>query len=153
MHAFQLDSDAPGAAQQEETIPQKLEASIANVAVGKFIRIEATAGDTLTGAFLAYKQKQICVEVSEIERCIHGTHVGKLWVQGRATVKGLLVGGIILGVALPIGIAAFAAAMDQSTKGSEMTGYIIGGVVIGFAGGALIGAGIGSQIPKWHRKY
>ncbi|MDH4045657.1 MAG: hypothetical protein OEW06_14495, partial [Gemmatimonadota bacterium] len=88
----------------------------------------------------------------------HVEHVDSLWVRGRATWTGALVGAAVATPlsALFVGVACVAYAGSEG-DGSTADRCPWAGVVllsaIGGAGGALIGAGVGALVPKWRLRY
>lgn len=78
--------------------------------------------------------------------------VDSLWVRGRATVTGMIVGAAIVA---PVTFGLFAWVCEALSEGSGCDEYdkvtlLAAG---GGAAGALVGAGIGSLIPKWRLRY
>jgi hypothetical protein len=78
--------------------------------------------------------------------------VDSLWVRGHAIGTGALVGAA---VATPLSFAFWWWVCDAVSEGSGCTSW--GAVSLlslaGGAGGALIGAGLGAVVPKWHLRY
>jgi hypothetical protein len=74
-----------------------------------------------------------------------------VWTRGSAAGKGALIGGLVGGVLL---IAAAGALVSDTSDISEVneSGFITAGA-LGFAGGAVLGALVGSTRPGWHQKY
>jgi len=78
--------------------------------------------------------------------------VDSLWVRGHATKTGMIVGAA---VAAPLSFGFFAFVCEVVSEGSGCDQYgtvaLLG--LAGGAAGALVGAGIGSLIPKWRLRY
>jgi hypothetical protein len=78
--------------------------------------------------------------------------VDSLWVRGRATTTGAIVGAAVV---TPLSFLMWWYVCDAVADG---TGCDEWGVVLGLsfasgAGGALVGAGVGVLIPKWRLRY
>jgi hypothetical protein len=80
---------------------------------------------------------------------VPATSVDTVWTRGTSVKTGALVGAL-LGVGL--GVALAVAACGQEHDCSERDGALILGAM-GLGGGALVGAGVGLALPKWHRRY
>jgi hypothetical protein len=81
--------------------------------------------------------------------------VDSLWVAGRGTKRGALIGGALGATALAtIGVLfvrGFCAAGDDCS--GDFPGVIALGGVAGGAAGGLLGAGLGSAVRTWRRVY
>jgi len=88
--------------------------------------------------------------VEEKTRISHSS-IRELHVQGRGTLTGAIVGGIVGGGAcLLVGIGF--QSIDDSYEGGSSSDLIVLATVGMFAGG-IAGGLIGSLIPKWHLRY
>lgn len=78
--------------------------------------------------------------------------VDSLWIRGRAIGTGAIIGAAVM---TPVSFAFLWWVCDAVSEGSGCTswGTITGLALIGGAGGALVGAGIGAVVPKWHLRY
>lgn len=78
--------------------------------------------------------------------------VDTLWVRGHATVTGTIVGAAI---AAPItfGLMAWTCEFVSEGAGCDQYGLVTLLALGGGAAGALVGAGIGSLVPKWRLRY
>jgi hypothetical protein len=75
------------------------------------------------------------------------TAVDTVWTRGRHTVAGLIAGAVIFGA---LGAAA-GTELGEENAGSARN--VIGMAGVGALGGALLGAAIGTAIPRWHRHF
>jgi len=78
--------------------------------------------------------------------------VDSLWVRGHAIGTGAIIGAAVM---TPVSFAFwwwFCDAVSEGT-GCDAWGTVTGLALIGGAGGALIGAGIGAVVPKWRLRY
>ncbi|MDH4045658.1 MAG: hypothetical protein OEY20_03520 [Gemmatimonadota bacterium] len=78
--------------------------------------------------------------------------VDSLWIRGRATWTGAIVGGAIM---TPLAFLAWAEVCDFGNEfgGCEQWGLVTGLALGTGAAGALLGAGVGALIPKWRLRY
>lgn len=78
--------------------------------------------------------------------------VDSLWVQGRATLTGAIVGGAI---ATPLAFLVWGGLCEGLSYGAgcDAWGEVALLTLAGGIGGALIGGGIGALVPKWRLRY
>jgi hypothetical protein len=78
--------------------------------------------------------------------------VDSLWVRGRATVTGLIVGAAI---ATPITFGLMAWTCELVSEGTGCDQYDVVALLAlgGGAAGGLVGAAIGTFVPKWRLRY
>ena len=76
------------------------------------------------------------------------TSIDSLWVRGRSTVTGAIVGGLALGA------VAAAIVSGACEPGADCSGVEVpAAAAVGLVGGALVGALIGSTMPRWKLRY
>jgi hypothetical protein len=119
---------------------------------GQRVRLRAQGGDRTESRVLSVRTESPALWLEGASSPYDGATIDSLWVRGRATGSGAIVG------ALAIGPASFAAAAALCSGLSEGGGCHEWGAVTAFslagaAGGALIGALIGTGIPKWRLRY
>ena len=78
--------------------------------------------------------------------------VDSLWTQGRATVTGMIVGAAVA-TPLSFGFWAWVCTAVSEGTGCDEWGTVSLLALGGGAAGALIGAGVGSLVPKWRLRY
>jgi hypothetical protein len=81
---------------------------------------------------------------------VPATGIDSLWTRGHSAVRGGIVGGLLLGV---LG-AVVGASIGEEGGDDYNPGFgalVLGGG--GAVGGGLLGALIGSGIPRWHRRH
>lgn len=78
--------------------------------------------------------------------------VDSLWVRGHAIGTGAIIGAAVM---TPVSFGFWWWFCDAVSEGSgcDAWGTVTGLALLGGAGGALIGAGIGAVVPKWHLRY
>ena len=81
---------------------------------------------------------------------VSATSVDTVWTRGHSAVRGGIIGGLVLGA-----LGAVVGATSGDPGGDDYApgfwGLILGGG--GLVGGGLLGALVGSGIPRWHRQY
>ncbi len=118
------------------------------------LRIHTSQLTEITGYLIDSRSDSIFLSLGTRDTGLALEDVQGLWEQGRATKKGLFIGGISLSIAggvLGVFAAGFAR-MESSEDVSSFVGFL-GGAALGFAGGGLLGAGVGAAINQWHLKY
>jgi hypothetical protein len=110
-----------------------------------------TAGYTRESRFVGASADSLLVRDAGQRRQISLAAIEGLWIRERATGAGAKRGA----VAGAIAVAAFGSFFvwglgdSCSTCGNEYPRVIVVGGAIGAAGGALLGAGIGSLLDRW----
>lgn len=117
------------------------------------IRI-GSGGSRLEGLFLDADPLGLSMRMDSDTRTLSLQEVDTLWVRGRATVRGSIIGGAIAGV----GAGLLLGALDQGLcDAADCSGKFLEGFAIGFVAGTppgvLLGAIAGAFIPRWHRKF
>jgi len=88
------------------------------------------------------------VEARFGSRDIAATSIDSLWVRGRSTATGAIVGGLTLAA------ISFAIVSGACSPGADCSGVEVpAAAAVGLGGGALLGALIGSTIPTWKLRY
>ncbi len=75
--------------------------------------------------------------------------VDTLWTRGNSALAGGIVGAVVVG-ALGAGAGALLGEEDGGRGSAE---NVLGMAGIGAVGGFLLGAVIGTAIPRWHRRH
>jgi hypothetical protein len=110
-------------------------------------------GTRVTGRLVALSAGAAQIEEVAGLRSVSLAAVDSVWVRGRATKTGMLVGAVTGAIVTGIFVGLVVSAMcevDCDNVGLE------GGLVgfgIGAVGGALVGAAIGAAIPKWRLRF
>jgi hypothetical protein len=114
------------------------------------LRVE---GARITGRLVSLGGGAAALETETGRRAIDLSGVDTIWVRGRATGTGAIIGSATGAVAFGTFLAILVPALcDSSECNTWVEGAVVGGLM-GAAGGALLGAGIGALIPKWKRRY
>ena len=125
---------------------------------GAVVRVEALTGERIEGRFEQYRGDSLLV--SQAPRGFGAVPLGnvsRVWVQGRATSTGMLVGGLIgvpLGVLLGAGFCDFERNQENNI-GEDVScveHYTVGTVATAALGVGL-GALVGHFLPKWHLRF
>jgi len=88
------------------------------------------------------------VEARFGSRDIAATSIDSLWVRGRSTATGAIVGGLTLAA------ISFAIVSGTCSPGADCSGVEVpAAAAVGLGGGALLGALIGSTISRWKLRY
>lgn len=132
--------------------PSLLETRLQQLKSDSYLRIAVVGDGTIAGSLSDRGSGSLTLATDGGSRTLRLEQVEGLWVRGRATGTGALVGGIVgvvSGVLFGVWVEnTFCDCDDPNLVGTGAKG----GLIFGAAGLAL-GAVIGTAIPKWHRKY
>jgi hypothetical protein len=104
------------------------------------------------GRILALEGGPRLLRLEGIETPLAQGSIDSLWVRGRATKTGLIVGAAVGGVSA-FALAATICGVASEGQGCDVWGTVAAIGLGGAAGGALLGAAVGSAIPKWRWRY
>jgi hypothetical protein len=111
-------------------------------------------GDSLQGVCGAVLDGRLVVRTAGAERAVELASVREVWVRERQTQRGAIIGAGAGATLLTLaGAAVVAAFCETGDCGGDYANVIPLSVVVGGAGGALIGAGIGYLTMSWDRRY
>ena len=137
----------------EKDEQQKRSEAIARLKPGRLVRIHAQNIGEIVGKYHSSNPDSLFISKDTVKSGVPVSDIEALWVRGRATGKGAVVGGIVVGAfGTIIGIAVNSSEGFFGCSGDCPEFILLCGIV-GAAGGGLVGAGIGSAFPKWHLRY
>jgi hypothetical protein len=124
-------------------------ASVLLLKPDRFIRIQVPGMGRLTGNVALRSASELTLMTETDSRAISLGSIDTLWVRGRRTKTGAIVGGI-----LGIGGGIFLGALGEALCEYDCEGnYIVGGALFGAAAGGAAGAIVGTAIPRWKRVF
>jgi hypothetical protein len=117
---------------------------------GAHLRI-SLAGDLVKGRFASVTPSTLTLATDSGQRAIPLANITTVWERKRHGARGALIGGVIGAAAFTGFIHLMVSALCDSGDGCARDhrrawGY---GIVLGGAGGGLLGAGIGSMFTRW----
>lgn len=117
---------------------------------GAHLRV-ALAGGLVNGRFASLTPSTLTIATDSGARAIPLQNITTVWERKRHGARGALIGGVIGAAAFTGFIHLMVSALCDSTEGCKddhrrAWGY---GIVLGGAGGGLLGAGIGSLFTRW----
>ena len=145
----------PSHASAQESADAGRLAAVRGIDTGDYVRLQLESGPRVEGQLAVDNATSVTVSkdgVPVVEVPI--PDIDGLWVRGRATGRGALIGGgvgLAAGVVFGLLIAEDFWALaenDGSTAGLALSTGAIGGV-----GGALLGGLIGFAIPRWSQRF
>jgi len=116
---------------------------------GQVVRVRPNSGPRIASRLLSVRGDSLVLSVADSTRSLSPGAIDSLWVGGHATLIGALIGTGI-GAA---GSLAVAAAVCQSIDEDFPCGDSPQAIAASMAGGAVVGAFIGSLVRKWHLRY
>ena len=146
---FLVTLAVPGLATAQTAAPGELPP----IEPGKVVRARLTTATTVTGRFTSVSDGRLGIDTDAGRaEAIPIEQIKELAVRGRHTKAGAIIGGI--GGA---GFGAFIALMVNALceGGDDCSGFRPWAIAVPAfgAGGALVGAAVGSAFPKWKRVY
>ncbi len=110
-------------------------------------------GARVTGRLIALGGGGASLETALGPRVVPLASIDSIWIRGRATKTGLLIGAgagavvaaVFLGTVVP---AVCETDCEHAGRDAALAGFAIGAV-----GGGLLGAAVGTAFPKWRRRY
>jgi len=141
---------APLAAQAPERTPATV---LPTIKPGSRLRIEA-GNALMTGKLDSLTADRLVINGADGRSSIPINTINTVWVRHGHGAKGAQIGGVIGAVVTTAFFHLIVSGLCDSTDGCHRDhvrawGY---GIAIGGAGGALIGAGVGSLVQGWERK-
>jgi hypothetical protein len=142
------------AAQDSAGVSVERRAVIRALHVGQRLRIEQPGGARLEGVFSSVTRDSLVVAGDVGLAQLSDSDIDKLWVRGRATKTGAIIGGIV-GLLAGVGYGLLLGEVICNNEDCNAdTGVVVavlglGGAAVGAGGGAVIGA----AIPKWHLRF
>ncbi len=116
---------------------------------GQIVRVRPRTGDRIESRVLSIQGDSLVLS-SEGSSVVLGTPViDSLWVKGQATATGAIVGTSLAAV----GSVVVSAAVCKSIREDFPCGESGKAIAASIAGGAALGAVIGSVVPKWRLRY
>jgi len=106
------------------------------------------------GRFTSVTPSTLTIATDSGQRTIPLQNITTVWERKRHGARGALIGGVIGAAAFTGFIHLMVSALCDSTEGCQddhrrAWGY---GIVLGGAGGGLLGAGIGSLFTRWEQR-
>lgn len=121
----------------------------AQVRVGQTVRVRLATGEPFVERVVGIDSAARALRFADA-RLLLVSEIDTLWVRRRATGRGALIGGIVVGGA-SFGLLVLVCRAIGEGEECNAWGTVIGLTAVGAGGGALLGAGIGSLIPRWQR--
>ncbi len=136
----------PAWAQEPDTLSaaQRAGVALARLGGGQRVRIRASRVGLVEGWVVSSSPNLVMLRTDGSRIEVPAPGVDSLWVRGGSHAgRGALIGGAVA----VAGIGLLAAALSGAEGFSAAA--VPGAVVVGGAGGALVGALIGAAFPRW----
>jgi hypothetical protein len=131
----------------QDTQWQHIAAALARLQPGRQIRVHTSGLGRLQAPLINSSETTVSLRVGGSATDVQIAEIDSPWLQGNHAGTGAIVGAATFGV-----LGALAGyAIAGTAESPQRTGPTIGGLAIGAAGGALLGAFIGLLSPKWVR--
>jgi hypothetical protein len=124
-------------------------ASILQLKPDRFVRLQVPDLGRVQGTVGFRTATELLLQGETENRTIRLAAVDTLWVRGRRTKAGAIIGGI-LGIGGGILLGAVGDALCEVDCDGN---YTLNGAVLGALAGGVTGAIVGSAIPRWKRVF
>ena len=130
-------------------------AAVGSVSVGDSVRLDASGLGRVEGRFVVSNSTSLTLDNHDGSLRVPFADLERLWIRGRATRKGALIGsvaGVVLGIMGGLLIGGVAC---EPIDGGDCTAAEVAAVtgLLGGVGGAAIGVGVGFAIPVWSLRF
>jgi hypothetical protein len=138
---------APVLAAQESA-----ESRLERLQPGQTLRLRLVDGQRLQSTIAAVAGDPFSIRLTQLPTPLTLEAIDSLWVRGRATAPGALVGAGLLGASQVVFWGSLCGEHPQQERvcSHETTAVM---TTFGLIGGALLGAGVGLLVPKWRLRY
>jgi hypothetical protein len=124
-------------------------ASVVQLRPDRFVRLHVPGMGRFSGNVGFHTATELLLKAEGESRTVSLGAVDTLWVRGRRTKTGAIIGGI-LGIGGGVFLGALAEALCEYDCGGN---YIVAGGLFGGVTGGVTGAIIGTAIPRWKRVF
>lgn len=116
----------------------------------QWVRLAGTDLGRRDGRVLEVTPTEIVLSPEPQPIRVPATSIDTVWTRGHSAVRYGIIGGLLVGA---IGAAVGASVGEPSGDDYNPSFYalVLGGG--GIVGGGLLGALVGSGVPRWHRQY
>ena len=122
-------------------------ASVLLLKPDRFVRIQVPDLGRIQGKVGFISGPELYLVTGEGSRTISLAAADTLWIRGRQTTLGAVIGGVI-----GLGGGVFLGLLAQGIGGAESSDNVVGPVaLVGTAAGALVGAVAGATFRRWRR--
>lgn len=134
----------------QQMAPRGLDsASIVFLKPDRFVRIQLPDLGRIQGKVGFRTGSEMVLQMEDEKRTVSLSSVDTLWVRGRRTKTGAIIGGLV-GIGGGIFLGALANALCEYDCGGNV---VVAGALFGMATGGITGAVIGAAIPRWRRVF
>ena len=126
--------------------------------VGQHVRVDVNRIGRVEGRFRTVDGTTLTLDRDDVPVEVRLPDMERLWTRGRATGRGAIIGasvGVISGILIVLKFANETCA-EEDVIGCglpHIAGVAAGAGIVGAAGGAALGAGIGFAIPTWRLRF
>lgn len=141
------------AGQDSAAVQKNRQAAIQALHFGRRIRVATPSGE-FQGTFTGADAGRLWITRESAVTAVGLADIDGLWVRGRATKTGALV-GTLAGAAIGVAVGLFIGEVVCNSPDCQAnTAQVV--VVLGLGGGGaggLVGTIIGLGIPRWHQRF
>jgi hypothetical protein len=116
---------------------------------GQIVRVRPRTGDRIESRVLSMQGDSLVLSLGGSSVMLSARTMDSLWIKGRATGLGAIIGAAIAAV----GSVVISAAVCESIQEDFPCGESGKAIAASIAGGAVLGGAIGSVVPKWRLRY
>ena len=129
--------------------------AVGSVSAGDSVRLDVAGLGQVEGRFVVSNSTTLTLASRGASTQVRLADLERLWVRGRATRNGAVIGsvaGLVVGI---VGGLLISGVACDPVDGGDCTAAEVATVtgLLGGAGGAAVGAGIGFAIPVWRLRF
>jgi hypothetical protein len=125
---------------------QVVELGHAAVGPGDTVRVRTTPYETIEGPVVRLTNDFVTIQLGHSLRTVSADSIDSLWIRRNSVRRGAIVGGLLAALPLYVWSASDCRISLDCGDDSGIYGLII---IAGAAVGTIMGAQIGSLIPRW----
>lgn len=119
---------------------------------GKRVRLRADEA-RMSGRLLTARDGTATLETTGGMRMFALENIDSVWVRGRSTRTGAVIGGAIGAAFFGVAASVLNASACSDTVCVSAGSAALQGGLFGLVSGAIVGGGIGALIPKWKGRF
>lgn len=119
---------------------------------GQTVRLHSQTGQRVEGRFSVYNPDPGVVQLKMRDTTISLSMIDSIWVRKTGAKTGAFIGALVVGLPSALILSSLCSGLSETGECGQ-PGAVVGLTLAGAAGGALLGAAIGSASSHWQLRY